>query len=363
MFLVLSTSLGARDGPAVLSTYKNFAVDGCFTFVSHLSHARIDVDSDIRPTTLSFELGTSADMTVETCIDSCISAGYIRAGLVAGSQCWCGNVIKPGNIAVSNSSCSTSCPGNTSVVCGGVNDMLEYSIRPPVIAQEVGSFGQWESSFRGDFICLPDIPTLRSLHHLQERSDFMTVERCLNACDAGGFSLAGLEFGSECWCGNADMYGRPPIFPSSSACNFPCAGNPAQVCGGSNALNEYVFPTRSISVGPPAPFNFPYNGTWNYRGCLSDEAYLSGGQRILPYQPSNPIGPEEMTPFLCMDRCSADGWVFAGFEFSQECWCGNLTQTIINANSVPNSQCNMACTNYADFTCGGSNRLGFASKN
>ena len=26
-----------------------------------------------------------------------------------------------------------------------------------------------------------------------------------------------------------------------------------------------------------------------------------------------------MTPFLCMDRCSADGWVFAGFEFSQEC--------------------------------------------
>jgi hypothetical protein len=70
-------------------------------------------------------------------------------------------------------------------------------------------------------------------------------------------------------CGNADMYGRPPIFPSSSACNFPCAGNPAQVCGGSGALNEYIFPTRTISVGPPAPFNFPYNGTWNYRGCLS----------------------------------------------------------------------------------------------
>lgn len=45
----------------------------------------------------------------------------------------------------------------------------------------------------------------------------------------------------------------------------------------------------------------------------------SGGQRTLPYQPSNPIEAEEMTPFLCMDRCSADGWVFAGFEFSQEC--------------------------------------------
>ena len=33
--------------------------------------------------------------------------------------------------------------------------MLEYSIRPPVVAQEVGSFGPWESSFRGDFVCLP----------------------------------------------------------------------------------------------------------------------------------------------------------------------------------------------------------------
>ena len=33
--------------------------------------------------------------------------------------------------------------------------MLEYSIRPPVVAQEVDSFGSWESSFRGDFDCLP----------------------------------------------------------------------------------------------------------------------------------------------------------------------------------------------------------------
>jgi hypothetical protein len=41
--------------------------------------------------------------------------------------------------------------------------MLEYSIRPPVVAQEVGSFGLWESSFRGDFICLPYVsPRLTS---------------------------------------------------------------------------------------------------------------------------------------------------------------------------------------------------------
>jgi len=47
--------------------------------------------------------------------------------------------------------------------------------------------------------------------------------------------------------------------------------------------------------------------------------YRSGGSRTLPYHPSIPIGVEDMTPFLCMDRCNADGWAYGGFEYSQEC--------------------------------------------
>lgn len=43
-----------------------------------------------------------------------------------------------------------------------------------------------------------DVPSARTLHHLQERSDSMTVQRCLDACLAQNFALAGLEYGSEC---------------------------------------------------------------------------------------------------------------------------------------------------------------------
>ena len=43
-----------------------------------------------------------------------------------------------------------------------------------------------------------DVPSARTLHHLQERSDSMTVQRCLDACLAQDFALAGLEYGSEC---------------------------------------------------------------------------------------------------------------------------------------------------------------------
>jgi hypothetical protein len=36
---------------------------------------------------LSFQLDDSSNMTVENCVDTCSAAGYIRAGLVAATQC------------------------------------------------------------------------------------------------------------------------------------------------------------------------------------------------------------------------------------------------------------------------------------
>ncbi|KIJ98425.1 hypothetical protein K443DRAFT_9163 [Laccaria amethystina LaAM-08-1] len=330
-----------RDVPVVVSNYKNFAVDGCFT-----------------PTTLSFQFSTSTNATVESCIDMCSAANYIRAGLVAGSQCWCGNVIKPGNSGVGDSLCSTACTGNASEVCGGPNSMLEYSVRPPVVPQVVGSDGIWNGMDERDAICVPDVPSARTLHHLQERSDSMTVQRCLDACLAQDFALAGLEYGSECWCGNADMYGRRRITPASSACNFPCAGNPAQICGGANALNIYDRRSgKGPTVGPPSPFTSPYNNTWFFNACVRDDAVLSGGPRTLPHPPTNPIGTEDMTPFLCIDRCAADGWKVAGIEYGQECWCGSPLVPLPTSLLAPLNDCNLPCTDYADFSCGGPNRL------
>lgn len=39
-------------------------------------------------------------MTVETCIDTCVSARYIRPDSLL--NLWCGNVVKPGSDIISN---------------------------------------------------------------------------------------------------------------------------------------------------------------------------------------------------------------------------------------------------------------------
>ncbi|GAA5945455.1 hypothetical protein JCM10213_005991 [Rhodosporidiobolus nylandii] len=56
-----------------------------------------------------------------------------------------------------------------------------------------------------------------------------TVEGCLDACGAQGWTVAGVEYHGECWCGNEL---NPLSTVQSGACGLTCAGNPLQYCGG-----------------------------------------------------------------------------------------------------------------------------------
>jgi hypothetical protein len=82
-----------------------------------------------------------------------------------------------------------------------------------------------------------------------------------------------------------------------------------------------------------------------------------------------------MTPFICIDRCAADGYNIAGLEYGQECCkghfspqnlhvangyhlgCGSPSSPFPDSLSAPLGDCNMPCLDYADFACGGPNRL------
>ncbi len=63
-----------------------------------------------------------------------------------------------------------------------------------------------------------------------------------------------------------------------------------------------------------------------------------------------------MTVELCVSACASAGFLLAGVEYSQECWCDN---TVHSGGPAPdgNVGCNMACKGNALETCGGSNRL------
>jgi hypothetical protein len=43
----------------------------------------------------------------------------------------------------------------------------------------------------------------RILSYGTPASNTNTVTSCINACQAAGFTLAGMEFGQECYCGKA----------------------------------------------------------------------------------------------------------------------------------------------------------------
>jgi len=57
----------------------------------------------------------------------------------------------------------------------------------------------------------------------------MTVSACVQRCTAEGFKFAGVQMGSQCFCGNSHgSQGRL----ADDQCNERCAGNPGELCGG-----------------------------------------------------------------------------------------------------------------------------------
>ncbi|KAL9082656.1 MAG: hypothetical protein Q9159_006264 [Coniocarpon cinnabarinum] len=61
----------------------------------------------------------------------------------------------------------------------------------------------------------------------------MTIPQCTDFCSQNGFAYAGLEWKSECYCGDS-----APT-ESSDQCSDQCAGDSSTTCGGWNAINVY----------------------------------------------------------------------------------------------------------------------------
>lgn len=75
----------------------------------------------------------------------------------------------------------------------------------------------------------------------------MAVEMCLGF--AKGYNYAGVEYGRECWFGNALSGGT--VQPAIAAeCGMPCSGSPPQYCGPGNRL--LLYKTKGYAPPPPS---------------------------------------------------------------------------------------------------------------
>ncbi|KAH9059870.1 WSC domain-containing protein [Lactarius vividus] len=176
----------------------------------------------------------------------------------------------------------------------------------------------------------------------------MTVGWCVNHCVSKGLIYAGLENGTDCYCGN--YLSTIAMNATVSDCDVPCAGNLAEMCGAPLRLNLYW----SGAPLPPPPTLVPTSSTgpWNYLGCYND----SNSQRILESPiDSIPGGKFNTSVETCTDECYSQGYVVAGIEWAWQCYCGHLIN--YPGMTMPDKDCMLPCSGNQSELCGGPDRM------
>lgn len=93
------------------------------------------IDSATRDLPVSAPNGAG---TVDTCRKECAAQGYTYSGSQNGAECWCGNSYGNSGGKVSDSECSASCSGDSSVKCGAGYRNSVYTTALPVGYQFYG---------------------------------------------------------------------------------------------------------------------------------------------------------------------------------------------------------------------------------
>ncbi|KAG0645262.1 WSC domain-containing [Hyphodiscus hymeniophilus] len=252
-------------------------------------------------------------MTLESCASDC--AGYTYFGTEYGRECYCGNSFSAGSTVAPKSDCSSTCGGNSKEICGAGNRLSVYKkgagsgtstttgkgatttpVTPPTQPagpgpQKTGLPSGWVySGCLQDNIPSKEDPNQRiSVFPYKVTDDNMnTAPRCIKACQQYGFNAAGLEYGSQCYCGDiqnikvasapgtstnpADTqfytYATPPQKVDDSQCNAQCSGATNYYCGSGNLLSYYSW------TAPTTKWAFP---TGNNAGKYS---LLIGGVTV-----------------------------------------------------------------------------------
>jgi hypothetical protein len=159
----------------------------------------------------------------------------------------------------------------------------------------------------------------------------MTPTLCAAFCT--GFKFYGLEYSSQCFCGNVFQDGYPKV--EDGDCNYVCSGDNSENCGGFWRLDLYSATGASVPT-----INY------NLLGCYVDDSNRALRDKFHE--------DDKMTPLLCAGFCSHSKYF--GVEYSSQCFCGNVLQG--GYPKTPDGDCNYTCAGNSSEMCGGFWRLG-----
>jgi len=219
----------------------------------------------------------------------------------------------------------------------------EFNFRDATVQQRGELPSGWSSS--GCYTTNSSAPTLTSGGYTD--STGMTVEFCVQICHNLDHIFAGVENGTDCYCGNVLTHGA--ALAANSDCSTNCVGDSSEKCGGSSGYLNLYWNGQPPPPQPTLVYSVSDAKSWEVAGCFND----SNNARALSVQVSVRGGQYNNTVDNCIDACIDRNYRAAGVEFAQECWCGNSIDNGAMAMSM--SYCQLACSGDSTEYCGGAN--------
>ncbi|KAG1865028.1 copper radical oxidase-like protein [Suillus subalutaceus] len=330
--------------PILVSSLGNWSLLGCYN------------DSATRA--LPYGTGVTGSVTVESCTTACYNAGYPYAGMEYADECYCGMTIENNSGPTPDAGCDMTCAGNSSEYCGGSYQLSMYSytqaitVAPVVNSASLSTVSPVTSGLTGNWTyggCYVDNVNGRVIGNEFDSSN-MIVESCIANCAGQNFTIAAIEYSTQCYCGDYLINGATK--GTDSECNMACGGNAIEACGGPNLLSVYSSNGNITLLPVPVLQTTNLPGQWVYEGCLAEP---STGPRTFQYENE---WDTNNTVDACLNQCAAFGYPVAGLEYGVQCFCGDVSDiTAVDGTYVSDSQCNMACSGDPIHLCGAGNRL------
>ncbi|XP_062408873.1 sialate:O-sulfotransferase 1 [Sardina pilchardus] len=152
----------------------------------------------------------------------------------------------------------------------------------------------------------------------------MTSSLCQDTCSESGYQFAGLEYGSECYCGNRIAGPRM----REEECNLDCKGEKGSICGGVARLSIY-------KVEELLPGQRRYRNV-RYRGCFRTPENMTAAGFVRAVK-------RNLTSQACMEVCMDQEYPLAILQ-RPHCFCGYATPVFSLHEPVGEELCALANT-------------------
>ncbi|MCJ1336160.1 hypothetical protein MMC09_001436 [Bachmanniomyces sp. S44760] len=249
-----SLSSSTSTGPVTVQTVGPYNYIGCYT---ELQNGR------------ALSGPSNGNVTsVEDCEAFCVSQGsFSYFSVEYSSQCYCGDSLDSDSQLAQTPGplCTYVCTYTPGEICGGSGVFnLYYAADPPVQSslpapgsstsssassssttptgpQTVETVGPY--SYVG---CYTEVQNGRALDGAQNQN-VTGVEECELFCSGGSYNYFGLEYFTQCYCGNSIQAPSRQVTDGDNQCITACTYSPDEFCGGYGVLDIYALPVVSSS--------------------------------------------------------------------------------------------------------------------